>query len=429
MHDTPPPTGHKPTPRATASTWSVEALCLDATGTERATLHVDSASGQIVDRQPPGANPDWHLPDEVLLLPGFIDIHVHCRDDPGGDERYKEDFATASAAALHGGVVLVGDMPNNPHAPVDEKSYEAKRQEVLARAEIDVALYGGVGPGTRPFGVHPYKCYYGPSVGDLNFVGKGDPATPLAHYGGHFVAFHAESEEVLEASAGAPTHEQRRPAEAEARAVAEIMGLAKKIGFHPHIAHLSSAAGLEEVRKGRAAGIPVTTEVTPHHLFFDGDNRSQFEHGDWLQMNPPLRGADDRAALRAAFISGEIDVLATDHAPHSLDENIRGISGVPHLDTFGAFVTLLASEGIPWEILVERCCTRPAQLFAPFLDGTYGSLQPGAVASFAVVAPHSPWQVEAQHVQTRAAWSPFEGVTFPGHVAHTVVRGRIYDMK
>ncbi|MEM7164657.1 MAG: amidohydrolase family protein [Planctomycetota bacterium] len=422
--------GHCPTPRenpGSGTNWSVEATCVDANGRRRSRLEIDTTTGRIVGRSDPDGTCDWRLDDELLLLPGFVDIHVHCRDDPGGDERYKEDFGSASLAALHGGVVLVGDMPNNPQAPVDTDSYESKRQEVLARAKIDVVLYGGVGPGTVPFGQHPYKCYYGPSVGDLNFVGKGTPATPLAHYGGHFVAFHAESEEVLEACAGAATHEERRPAEAEARAVAEILDLAREIGFRPHIAHLSSAAGLEEIRKGRAAGLDVTCEVTPHHLFFDDQNRGDFEHGDWLQMNPPLRTAADRAALMEAFANGEIDILATDHAPHSLDENERGISGVPLLDTFGAFVTLLAAQGIPWEVLVERCCRRPAELFAPFLDGPLGTLEVGSLASFAVVDPTTPWRVQAEDVQTRASWSPFEGAEFPGRVAHTVVRGQIYD--
>lgn len=405
--------------------WLLECTTLENGTRCRERFRVDQATGEILERGALDGQPDLVLPEDTLTIPGFIDVHVHCRDDPSGAEHHKEDFGSASRAALHGGITLLGDMPNNPEPPIDRASYQAKLECRQERALVDIIPYGGIGPGTQPFGGElPYKCYFGPSIGDLNFVGS-SPGETISDYRGLWITFHAEAEEILEAHENAPTHEERRPPEAEAEAIRQIAALAREHGFHPHIAHLSSAQGLEEVRKARASGLEMTTEVTPHHLFFDLENRSQFACGDWLQMNPPLRSPEHRAALRQGLLDGEIDILATDHAPHSLAENEKGISGVPLLDTFGGFVTHLAADGFSWPTLIDRCCRRPAELFAPFIQGRMGNLDVGSVASFTCI-DEKPWTVRREDIQSRSGWSPFEGVTFPGRVIRTIVRGKAY---
>ena len=110
-----------------------------------------------------------------------------------------------------------------------------------------------------------------------------------------------------------------------------------------------------------------------------------------------------------------------------MEENRQGISGVPQLDTFGAFVCHLASEGFPWEVLVDRASTRPAELFDPFTQGTFGQLKPGAVASLTIVDPNQTWTLDRSAVRSRAGWSPFEGHPFPGKIVETVVRGQRLD--
>ena len=418
---------HRPTEATPDREWLIEGPMLDAGAVARTRLRVDAASGTLLETGDLPGQPHVELDDDDLILPGFIDVHVHCRDDPQGTERYKEDFASASLAALHGGVVCVGDMPNNPEPPVDRESYEAKRQLAVEKAAVDVMVYGRVTSG-ESFGADlPYKCYFGPSVGSR--AGESPGAFSMASYRGCFVAFHAESPEILEERAEASTHEERRPPEAEARAIAEIAEIAREVGFHPHISHLSTAIGLDEVRRARASGLSMTCEVAPHHLFFDDENRHQFPRGAWLQMNPPLRSPHDRAVLKEALLSGEIELLATDHAPHSLDENARGISGVPLLDTFGAFMTWLVDEGFPWDVVVERASRSPARLYRPFIDGELGALVAGHPASFSVIGTRSPWTVTSKDLCTRARWSPFEGVTFPGSVRMTVVRGKLFEMK
>ncbi|MCI0650665.1 MAG: amidohydrolase family protein [Planctomycetes bacterium] len=422
--------GHRPVARALPSVWLIEGKLLAGAEPALSRLRIDARSGTILERGAIDGTPHVVLDEHEILLPGFLDIHVHCRDDPSEQETYKEDFGTASRAALHGGVVLLGDMPNNPRPPIDRESYAAKRARARRSALVDVVLYAGVSPKGTLAGVPaPYKCYFGPSIGDLNLPAGADAAALLAPYRGQLVAFHAEAAEVLARCRAAPTHEARRPPEAEATAIAEIARIACALGLRPHIAHLSSAAGLEEVRKARREGVSMSCEVAPHHLFFDDQNRATFARGAWLQMNPPLRTSADREALLSAFARGEIEILATDHAPHSIAENERGISGVPLLDTFGAFLTWLYAEGISWATLAARAAAAPARLFAPFIDGRLGGLDPGGVASFSVIDPSRPWRVDARDLSTRAAWSPFEGFEFPGRVTRTAVRGRLYEMQ
>ncbi|MFN0058808.1 MAG: amidohydrolase family protein [Planctomycetota bacterium] len=433
-------TPYAPRPLVLPEVFVVEGNTCGLHGLERVRLRIDTrvstsggaSAGRFIEWVTNTESAaDLQLAPHELLLPGFLDLHVHCRDDPSGRERYKEDFATASRAALSGGVVLLGDMPNNAAPPIDSASYEAKQACVHERALVDVILYGGIAPGTRPFAkAIPYKCYYGPSVGNLNLSQAPDASATLAAYHGHFVAFHAEKQSVLDAHRDRPTHESRRPAAAEAEAIRDIARLARAHGFHPHIAHLSSAAGLAEVRSARAAGLAMTCEVAPHHLCFDDENRARFERGAWLQMNPPIRTRQDRLALFEAFASGEIEILATDHAPHSREENARGISGVPHLDTFAAYVSLLHREGLPWSTLIERAAAAPARLFAPFIPhaGRLGALAPGYLASFTVLDTRRPWRVDAQELHTRSGWSPFEGVELPARVVLTSVRGKVWQV-
>ena len=417
------------------SQWSIEGASL-LHERQRVRVDIDTGLGVITDVSPARHRPGEHdgvadgtivLPDGVFLSPGFIDLHVHCRDDVSGEHRYKETFATASRAAIQGGIVALADMPNNPVPPQNAESYAAKQALAKETGAVDIVLYALVAPGEKAFSDDvPYKCYYGPSIGNLHLQPTAGGENPLANYAGQFVTFHAESFEILEEYANAPTHEERRPAHAEAQAIDEIADLAEKYGFHAHIAHLSTRVGLEAIRRARQRGISMTTEVTSHHLYFDVENRHRVERGEWLQMNPPLRTKEDREVLREALQSGEIELFATDHAPHTIEENQSAISGVPLLDTFTGVLGWLESKGLSWETLVERASSTPARLFHRFLDGTYGTIDAGAVASLTVIDTREPWTVQREHLCSRAGWSPFEGVDLPARAGLTVVRGRAY---
>jgi dihydroorotase len=370
---------------------------------------------------------DYVFDEGCLIFAGFGDIHVHARQDASGLETYKETFATAAAAALHGGVVHIADMPNNPRPPTDDITYAEK--EELARGlgrPVTITLYAGIGPGTRPLSRPvPYKVYMGPSVGQLYFSSTEELEQVLAAYRGQTVSFHCEDPELLARHRTAATHEARRPPECELRAVQTALELIEKYNLRGNLCHLSLAESVAAVRAARARGLSVTAEVTPHHLFFDA-SMLHADRAPWLQVNPPLRSPADRQALLEALRTGDLDYLATDHAPHTPEEKLQGRSGMPHLDTYGPFVAwLLREQGFSAERLAAVCAANPGAFVHPFQKERYGRLLPGYVGSLTVLDLRHPRTIRREELRTRCGWSPFEGVTFPGQVAAVFVRGRL----
>ena len=184
--------------------------------TVRQLIEIDTSTGLIENVGAPGApgataGADLSLGEDFLIFPGFIDVHVHAREDASSTECYKENFQTAGLAAIEGGVTAFVDMPNNPQPPIDDASYLAKR-EISRNCPVDVLLYAGVGPRTRPltFPV-PYKVYMGQSVGELYFDARDDLREAIARYRGNRLSFHAESPAILKQNKGASTHAERRP--------------------------------------------------------------------------------------------------------------------------------------------------------------------------------------------------------------------------
>lgn len=391
----------------------------------RKRIEINTSSGLIESVGEPRGTGDLILGDEYFILPGFVDLHVHAREDVSGLHAYKETFESASLAAIHGGVTAFADMPNNPEPPADEASYAAKR-EVAKSAHVDVLLYAAAGPRTRPLSFPaPYKVYMAESVGGFAFRTEDELRETLAKYRGLCVAFHAEDPAILERARHAPSHAKRRPPEAEVRAIEKALGICESFHIEAHICHVSTAEGLEAIRKARRAGLGVTCEVTPHHLFYDQDNVSSYVRPSFLQVNPPIRSRLDRIALLEGLKSGDIDCLASDHAPHTIEEKEAGASGLPQLDTLGAFAWWLAEEGVSWEAIRRSCAEAPGKFLSRYLRDRYGKIEPGFVGSLTILR-RRPYTVRRGDLRTRAGWSPFEGCTFPGRVSHTVVRGKIY---
>jgi dihydroorotase len=407
---------------------AIEGYALGPVGNDepsRLRVEIDTSTGLIRDVGEPRGTADLDLDETYLVLPGFVDLHVHAREDVTAAQSYKEDFQTAGLAAIHGGVTAFADMPNNPCPPVDDASYAAKR-ELARTCPVDVLPFAAVGPRTRPLSFPaPYKVYMGPSVGDLFFRSDEILRETLARYRGQLVAFHAEDPEILMRSRSLATHALRRPPEAEIRAIETAMAIAECFQIEPHVCHLSTAEGLEAIRRARRRGLAVTCEVAPHHLFYDQDNLSNYPAPAFLQVNPPIRSRLDRIALLEAFRADEIDYLATDHAPHTLEEKERGTSGMPHLDTYGAFVTWLRTEGVSWRTISRAASERPGRFLGRFLPDLRGRIEKGYLGSLTIIreVEHT---VRRGDLRSRSGWSPFEGVRFPGRVSHTIVRGKIY---
>jgi len=392
-------------------------------------IEIDTDTGLIQSVGPCTGQSDLDL-SGYIIFPGFGDIHIHAREDAGGSQTYKEDFTTISAAAIHGGVVQVADMPNNPVAPIDDASYSVKEQ-LTEKSAVTITLYAGIGPQTRPLNRHvPYKAFMGPSVGDLFFSSKQQLEDVIANYSGRNVSFHCEDPVILEANKHATLHELKRPASAEISATEFALYLIEKYELIGKLCHYSTRDGLPLIAAAKARGVKVTCEATPHHLFFDTTMITP-ENRQWLQMNPPLRGAEDRVALIAALKSGLVDYVATDHAPHTLDEKMAGASGVPHLDTLGAFATwLMAEHNFSTADIARVFSYNPGRFVREFLPGNlgngFGSIEPGYVGSLTVLDSKKPYLVTRESVKTKCGWSPFEGYTLPGSVRYTVIRGRVY---
>ncbi|SEG23168.1 dihydroorotase [Bryocella elongata] len=394
-------------------------------------VEIDEVTGLIVNVGEATGHSDIDTKG-CLIFPGFGDVHIHAREDSSGLESYKEDFTTVGQAALQGGVAHVADMPNNRIAPVDDARYEAK-EALAAKCAVHVTLYAGIGPHTRPLTRHvPYKAFMGPSVGDLFFSSQEELERAIGFYRGKNVSFHCEDPVILNESKGEPTHEQRRPARAELTATEFALYLIEKYELQGKLCHYSVGQGLPKIAAAKARGLRVTCEVTPHHLFFDTTDLTD-ENRPWLQMNPPLRAPEDRTALIEALRNGLIDYIATDHAPHTHEENAKGISGVPHLDTYGAFAAWLIKEHhFTPEQIARVCAFNPGNFVREFLPADcgegFGVIAPGYVGSLTLLDMETPWTVQREEVKTKCAWSPFEGFTFPGRVRSTVIRGKVHGV-
>jgi dihydroorotase len=406
----------------------VEGMIANHDGVFEGAVEIDKTTGLITHVGERTGKSDIDT-EGCVIFPGFGDLHIHAREDVSGEQMYKEDFATASAAAVQGGVTHVADMPNNPVAPVDDARYAAK-EKLTEKSAVHVTLYAGIGPGTTPLTRHvPYKAFMGPSVGDLFFRSQAQLEEVIAGYRGRNVSFHCEDPVILEASKGAATHEARRPAIAEITATEFALYLIEKYELQGKLCHYSTGGGLRKIAEAKARGVKVTAEATPHHLFFD-ESMLTDENRLALQMNPPLRSREDRLALIEALRVGLVDYIATDHAPHTLEEKKHGVSGVPLLDTYSAFATwLMEAHDFREEDIARVCAWNPGVFVKEFLppgfgEG-YGKVAPGYVGSLTILDMATPWTVKREEMKTKCAWSPFEGFTFPGRVRATVLMGNV----
>lgn len=406
---------------------SIEGIIVNTDGKERKRVEIDTKTGLISRVGEPTGSADIILKDE-LVFPGFIDLHVHAREDASHTQEYKEDFTTAGAAAIHGGLVAFADMPNTPVAPVDDASYEAR--DVLAKkSAVEILLYAGIGPYTKPISKKvPYKAFMGQSVGGLFFSSREQLEAALDRYRGQWVSFHAEDPHVMDAHKDDATHEARRPKEAEISAVDIALELIEKYELHGKICHASTIEAVDKISAAKARGVDVTVEVAPHHLYFD-ETMFADQVPVTFQVNPPIRQTkQNRLALLQALKDGRIDFLATDHAPHSIEEKRKGMSGLTHLDTYGPFTTwLMENHGFSPGDIARVCANGPGKFMSEFLPDKYGRIEEGYKGSLTIIDTSQPITITKEMLKTKCRWSPFEGTTFPGRVITTIVNGKIYE--
>lgn len=371
----------------------------------------------------------------LIVAPGFIDLHVHLRE-PG--QAHKETIATGTAAAAAGGFTSVCAMPNtspvNDSAEITAWMRDPQRGALVNVFPVAAATVKSAGERLTNFAeLH--------RAGAVAFSDDGKPLLAddlmrealrmAAQVRAPFIQHAEDTRMTAQASMNAGLHAFRlglrgMPAEAEARIVERDINLAKPAGAHIHVAHLSTAAALKAVRRGKKEKIRVTCEVTPHHFTLtDGDI------GDYdtnRKMNPPLRSAADREALIVGLADGSIDAIATDHAPHAYWEKSvefdRAAFGITGLETaLGlALAVLHARHNLPLKRIVELFSTNPAQIAR--LSGR-GTLVKGAIADVTIFDPRRKWTFDASRSRSKSRNTPFDGFPLQGKVVATIVSGKI----
>lgn len=384
---------------------------------------------------------DFYYSDDCLLFAGMGDIHIHAREDISQKNIYKEDFSSATMAAINGGVTFVADMPNNPIPPIDHESYFQKL-ELSSKMSIPFLMYAGIGPQTSPLAIEvPYKAFMGPSIGDLFFKDNEILESTIKRYQNQWVSFHCEDPKVLESHKNEKDHFAKRPLKAEILATEFALYLIEKYQLKGKLCHYSSGAGLDQIIAAKKRGVNVTAEITPQHLFFTEEmiKEKYLDQATLFQMNPPIRHLEDREKLLWALKAGFIDFIATDHAPHSKSEKEQGMSGMPGLDTYALFATwLLIDQNIDPKIVAKVTTENPGSFFNHFLSQLnqkfepyqkwgkgLGFLLPGYSASFTILNLKKPHLFTNNQMKSKAHWSPFDQHEFKGSLEAVFVLGTL----
>lgn len=364
-----------------------------------------------------------------LVLPGFIDSHVHFRE-PG--DTHKEDFFTGTLAALAGGVTTILDMPNT-RPPTDSRNRLAEKAALAAmKAVVDYGFYLGATDSNMEEAVSAsdsivaLKLYMGSSTGSL-LVSE---FAPLYRHFSMFplhkpLVVHAEDEQSLKyfSSLGSKDHNQARPPVSAQIALSRALAIAEETGRALHVAHMTTARELELIQEAKHKGVHVTCEVTPLHLFLNEDDQHRL--GNFGKVNPPLRAESDRKALWTYFDT--IDTIATDHAPHTKAEKNqpyeKAPSGMPGVQTMLPLLLTAAIEGkIPLGEIVKRCVVRPARIFGL---QTKGALEIGKDADIVLVNPDVEYELTDEQMLSKCGWTPFAGRKVKGEIEQVFIRGSL----
>ncbi len=378
--------------------------------------------------------------DGLVLLPGLVDIHTHLRE-PGREDA--ETVASGSAAAAAGGFTAILAMANT--SPVADTAEVVEHIFDLGQlcGLVDVQPVGAV---TKGLG--------GAELAELGLMHRSRARVRVFSDDGHCVSDSRVMRRALEyvrafggvvsqhsqdphlAGPDACAHEGELsgrlglpgwPPVAEASIIARDVMLAQHTGSRVHVAHVSTAEGLEVVRWAKARGIAVTAEATPHHLTLTQQRLTGYD--PVFKVNPPLRPTEDAEALREGLLDGTIDVVATDHAPHARHDKehafVDAANGMVGLETSLAVVAdlLVRSGRMGWGDLARVMSVAPARIAG--LSGHGRPIAPGEPANLVLVDPAATWTVDRDASHSLARNNPWHGMSFTGAVHTTILRGRV----
>lgn len=374
------------------------------------------------------------------LLPGVIDDQVHFRE-PG--LTHKATIESESKAAISGGITSFIEMPNtNPQAITIDK-LEDKFQIASKTSSANYSfMFGGTNDNLEEIlkvdcrKVAGLKLFLGSSTGNM-LVDNPEVLEKIFESTDLLISVHCEDEDTIKQNTAhylkiygenipIKHHPKIRSAEACYISSSKAIALAKKTGARLHVFHLTTAKEMELFSNNKPLKEKkITAEVCVHHLWFsDTDYEAK---GTFIKWNPAVKSAKDRAALWEALLSDKIDIIATDHAPHTIEEKsnsyMKAPSGGPLVQH--ALVAMMEASHngkISVEKMVEKMCHNPAILFQ---IEKRGYIKEGYFADLVLVNPNNPWTVNKDNILYKCGWSPFEGTTFNSRISHTIVNGVI----
>lgn len=357
-----------------------------------------------------------------LILPAGIDIHVHFRD-PGMTN--KENFATGSMAAAFGGISCVFDMPNTKPQTTTLQNLEDKISSAKKKSFTDFGVYAGIA-NTNLNQIQNlaeicsgFKIYLGSTTNSLDFdLQNLKTVLSKSNQIDKPILFHAEDKSCLKkferSEENLSDHLKNRPSLCEETAIKNILNHSKGTNSKIHICHLSSVEGLELIRNRQRN---ISIGATPHHLLFNVEKPVKPE--TYMKVNPPIRTTFDKESLFNSLKMGIIDVLESDHAPHTKDEKDTDFndapSGIPGVETmYPIFLYLVKKEMFPIQRLISAICERPAEI----LNIPKGKIAVGMDADFIITDLKERSIIKSENLHSRCGWSPFDGwpAVLPDHV-------------
>ncbi|MBQ5829928.1 MAG: dihydroorotase [Alistipes sp.] len=368
----------------------------------------------------------------LVVAPAFVDVHVHLREPGFG---YKERIATGTMAAARGGYTTVCSMPNLNPVPDSVENLKAQQDIIDRDAKIEVLPYAAITIGRKGeelvdiASLKGKVCAFSDDGSGVQVDGMMERAMTEAVKYDQLIAAHCEVEELLH---GGYIHDGEYAklnghkgicSESEWAQVKRDIEIAEKVGCRYHVCHISTKETVALVREAKARGVKVTCETGPHYLIFTDMDLE--EDARW-KMNPPLRSAEDRAALIEGIKDGTIDMIATDHAPHSVEEKSKGLKdsamGIVGLETaFAALNTHLVRKGvISLERLIELMSYNPRRVFR-----IEGGIEVGDRADIVLLDTEKAWRVDSEKFYSMGKISMFDGRDMVGDIAMTIHRGEV----
>ncbi len=374
------------------------------------------------------------------LMPGAIDDQVHFRE-PG--LTHKGDIESESRAAIAGGITSFIEQPNTVPNAVTQEILEDKYQIAAEKSFANYSFMMGATNDnleevlkTNPKNVAGIKIFLGSSTGNM-LVDKEETLEKIFSSTPMLIAVHCEDETTIQNNLAefkekygedipVTAHNLIRSAEACYLSSSKAVALAKKTGARLHIFHLSTAKEMELfTNKIPLEDKKITAEVCVHHLWFtDEDYKAK---GNFIKWNPAVKTEHDRAELWKALNDGRIDVIATDHAPHTKEEKLQSYLKAPSGGPLVQHAVVAMFEAhhqgkITVEKIVEKMCHNPAKIFK---IEKRGFIKEGYFADLVIVNPSLPWSVKPENILAKCGWSPFENYTFKSRITHTFVNGEL----